>query len=163
MFKRGMVVEHKSESWIGVVLQPEEGYYVAVKWFEGREGGGYVLIDAVMPIDGYAFEAALALGDTAKVLEMYRAAHIPDLYYVYRHDSYEPGDLEYYKPFETIDAAKQEIENGLKHEDMGIFVCRNNKLSALLIYESVWNADYTEYAYEWKPITAQPADGSATE
>lgn len=73
MFKRGTVVQHKVNPWIGVATQPDNGQYVSVKWFEGRDGGGYVMNEGLTPISGYEFEAALALGDTAKVLELYRA------------------------------------------------------------------------------------------
>lgn len=168
MFKRGMVVEHKSESWIGVVLQPEEGYYVAVKWFEGREGGGYVLIDAVMPIGGYEFEAALALGDTATALQLYREAQAsaaPDRFYVYRKDDYEPGGLEYWSAFETVDEAKREIETGLMHDEMRVVRAQNNVLSEILDYTRGWNTDYTEAVYSWEireqtshPNTARKAN-----
>lgn len=78
MFKRGTVVQHKVNPWIGVILTAADAtlpsHYVAIKWFAGRDGGGHVLAGDVSPIGGYEFEAALALGDTAKVLEMYRAA-----------------------------------------------------------------------------------------
>lgn len=71
MFKRGDVVQHTTERWIGVVtLDGKDG--LIVKWFEGRAGGGLVDRTLVTPIDGYEFEAALALGDTAKALELYR-------------------------------------------------------------------------------------------
>lgn len=73
MFKRGDVVQHADEKRIGVVtLDGKDG--LIVKWFEGRTGGGLVDRTLVTPIDGYEFEAALALGDTAKVLDLYRAA-----------------------------------------------------------------------------------------
>jgi len=78
MFKRGTVVQHKVNPWIGVVLTDAEvslpSHYVAIKWFEGRNGGGHVLGGDIAPISGYEFEAALALGDTDTVLRLYRAA-----------------------------------------------------------------------------------------
>ncbi len=71
MFKRGAVVQHADEKWIGVVtLDGKDG--LIVKWFEGRTGGGLVDRTLVTPIDGHAFEAALALGDTATALRLYR-------------------------------------------------------------------------------------------
>lgn len=73
MFKRGQVVQHTETNWIGVVtLDGADG--LVVKWFEGRNGGGLVDRTLVMPIHGYAFEAALALGDTATALRLYREA-----------------------------------------------------------------------------------------
>lgn len=71
MFKRGQVVQHTETNWIGVVtLDGADG--LVVKWFEGRLVSSLLDRTLVTPIDGYAFEAALALGNTATALRLYR-------------------------------------------------------------------------------------------
>ena len=84
MFKRGDVVQDNERKWIGVVESSSSliaGLFGQWKgdviWFEGESAPigcstGCSETD-VTKIDGYEFEAALALGDTAKALELYRA------------------------------------------------------------------------------------------
>jgi len=167
MFKRGQVVQHTETNWIGVVtLDGADG--LIVKWFEGRNGGGLVDRTLVMPIDGYAFEAALALGDTATALRLYREAQAgadPNRFYVYRKDAYEPGGLEYWKAFETVDEAKAEIENGLMYDEMRVVCAHQNVLSEILDYTRGWNADYTEAICTWQTreqTPRQPVDPRPT-
>lgn len=70
--KRGVVVKHiNQKGWTGVVVGTD-AIRASVKWFKGRNGGTYVLCADLTPVAGHEFEAALALGDEAKVLEMYR-------------------------------------------------------------------------------------------
>ncbi len=75
MFKRGDVVQHKQHQWIGAVLYPDRFKDSAVvEWFEGRHERQINFNDDLVLTDGYEFEAALALGDTAKVLDLYHAS-----------------------------------------------------------------------------------------
>lgn len=85
-FQRGDVVQHNQHKWIGVV---ESGSNIIgelfgewrgeVLWFEGLGPEDDAVIqrtahqDYITKIDGYAFEAALYLGETAKALELYHA------------------------------------------------------------------------------------------
>ena len=75
MFKRGDVVKDKQHDKIGVVAKTT-GLYHDINWFIGGHGTTYHLADELSLIENqaaYVFEASLALGDTAKVLELYRA------------------------------------------------------------------------------------------
>lgn len=72
MFRRGDVVQHDQSKWIGVVDYIDDQDAV-VKWLDRDARDAICDPRRLIPIDGWEFEAALALGDTAKVLEMYRA------------------------------------------------------------------------------------------
>lgn len=178
MFKRGDVVQQADTGWIGVVdymeeIQAQDGAtsYGKVIWFEGRNApssGGYHFTLATHPfiekIDGYEFEAALALGDTAIALRLYRetqAGADPDRFYVYRKDDYEPGGLEYWNAFETVDEAKAEVETGLMYDEMRVVRAHQNVLSEILDYTRGWNADYTETVYSWQTREQTPRSNTA--
>ncbi len=72
--KRGNVVQNADQR-IGVVSTTHEGIdWTYVIWFDEPQYGEMRanLVD-LTKLDGYAFEAALYLGDSAKALELYRA------------------------------------------------------------------------------------------
>lgn len=78
MFKRGDVVQHNEHKRIGVVLwdQCDSCDRVSATWFDlynGLDNPRATDLTVVSDQAIYAFEAAIALHDTAKVLEMYRA------------------------------------------------------------------------------------------
>lgn len=89
MYKYGDVVQHKVNKWIGAVsivpLLPNDHIHVVV--FKDEDGAieinsqidfrrqeSVADFDTLQRIDGYEFEAALALGDNDRALELYRAA-----------------------------------------------------------------------------------------
>lgn len=81
-------------------------------------------------------------------------------FYVYRKDSYEPGGLEHWNAFESLEQAQREIENGLMYETMLIYCSRDNVLIEFMEYEQAWNEDYTEAIYRWRDIDSV-ADANA--
>lgn len=70
MFKRGDVVQHADEKWIGVFLEDEQRVFV----LEGEPTENPINLTRLTEIGGYEFEAAITIGDRAKALEMYRRA-----------------------------------------------------------------------------------------
>lgn len=160
MFKRGTVVQDEQGN-IGVIVWDtcSSCDYASLCWLtddlnpERVEARLEIELTAVVNSERYAFEAALALGDTATALRLYREAQAsaaPDRFYVYRKDDYEPGGLEYWNAFETVDEAKREIEQGLMYDEMRVVRAQNNVLSEILDYARGWNADYTEVIYGWQ-------------
>lgn len=78
MFQRGTVVQHNEHKRIGVVLwdQCDSCDRVSATWFDLYNGLDNPLATDLTVVSDqaiYAFEAAIALHDTAKVLEMYHA------------------------------------------------------------------------------------------
>lgn len=85
MFKRGDVVKLKTDllGLVGVVdwYQPESEPGAVVQWFVGGTHRNLCNPAHLIRVEGYEFEAALALGDTSTVLELYRHATLPRTVY----------------------------------------------------------------------------------
>jgi hypothetical protein len=79
VFKRGDVVQHNRDKRIGVVASYNslavdlfQQWIGSIIWFDAgmTDGKDYSDVD-LTKIDGYEFEAVIALGDNAKALELY--------------------------------------------------------------------------------------------
>ena len=74
--ERAVVRNKQHPLWIGVVTEVSN-HYARVVWFEGAAAAGsFRLQDEIVPVenqDEYEFEAALALNDKVKLLQLYRS------------------------------------------------------------------------------------------
>jgi hypothetical protein len=82
--REGIIVSDKTRpNRIGVVGELF-GHHAQVHWFIGQSGYNFMLSDEITPVenqDVYQFEAALALNDKVKLLELYRRASPPTTNY----------------------------------------------------------------------------------
>lgn len=75
-----------------------------------------------------------------------------DRFYVFRKDDYEPGGIEWWNAFESIEDAKREIEGGLKYDDMEVYRARGHVLTLVLEYDHTWNFNFSQIEYFWKDV-----------